>query len=118
TVTAATGGTVSQQCASTSCTITGLTNDTEYTFQVVATNDVGDSDPSVPSAVARPDVRPEKPAAPRAERGDQQLTVGWSAPENRGSAIQSYEVQVQDTSGQGISSQTVEIGRAACRGRV
>lgn len=110
TVTAATGGTVSQQCASTSCTITGLTNDTEYTFQVVATNDVGDSDPSVPSAVARPDVRPEKPAAPRAERGDQQLTVGWSAPENRGSAIQSYEVQVQDTSGQGISSQTVEGG--------
>ncbi|MEO2097222.1 MAG: fibronectin type III domain-containing protein, partial [Brachybacterium sp.] len=96
--------------ASTSCTITGLTNDTEYTFQVVATNDVGDSDPSVPSAVARPDVRPEKPAAPRAERGDQQLTVGWSAPENRGSAIQSYEVQVQDTSGQGISSQTVEGG--------
>ncbi|HJG51971.1 MAG TPA: fibronectin type III domain-containing protein, partial [Brachybacterium faecium] len=75
-----------------------------------ATNDVGDSDPSVPSAVARPDVRPEKPAAPRAERGDQQLTVGWSAPENRGSAIQSYEVQVQDTSGQGISSQTVEGG--------
>lgn len=110
TVTSATGGSVSQQCASTSCTITGLTNDTEYTFQVVATNDVGDSDPSVPSAVARPDVRPEKPAAPRAERGDQQLTVGWSAPENRGSAIQSYEVQVQDTSGQGISSQTVEGG--------
>jgi hypothetical protein len=110
TVSAATGGTVSQECASTSCTIKGLTNDTEYTFQVVATNEVGDSDPSVPSATARPDVRPDKPAPPRAERGDEQLTVAWSAPVNRGSAIQSYEVQIQDTSGQGISSQTVEGG--------
>ena len=110
TVTAATGGSVSQECESTSCTISGLTNDTEYTFQVVATNEVGDSDPSAPSATARPDVRPEKPGAPRAERGDEQLTVTWSAPVNRGSAIQSYEVQIQDTSGQGISSQTVEGG--------
>jgi hypothetical protein len=110
TVTAASGGSVSQECESTSCTISGLTNDTEYTFQVVATNEVGDSDPSVPSATARPDVRPEKPGAPRAERGDEQLTVAWSAPVNHGSAIQSYEVQIQDTSGQGTTSQTVEGG--------
>jgi hypothetical protein len=110
TVTAATGGDVSQECESTSCTITGLTNDTEYTFQVEAKNDVGPSKPSVPSAVARPDVRPEKPAPPRAERGDQQLTVTWSAPENRGSAIRSYEVQIQDTASQGTTTQTVEGG--------
>ena len=110
TVTAATGGDVTQECESTSCTITGLTNDTEYTFQVEAKNDVGTSKASVPSAVARPDVRPEKPAPPRAERGDQQLAVEWSAPENRGSAIRSYEVQIQDTESQTISSQTVEGG--------
>ena len=38
--------------ASTSCAVTGLTNGTEYSFTVVATNTTGDSDPSV--AVSRP----------------------------------------------------------------
>ena len=110
TVSTASGPAVSKECASTSCTITGLANDTEYTFQVVATNDVGTSDPSVPSAVARPDVRPEKPAAPSAERGDQQLTVAWTAPVNRGSAIEAYEIQMQNTATQEISGQEVSGG--------
>ena len=110
TVTSASGPAVTQECASTSCTITGLTNDTEYTFQVVAENDVGPSDPSVPSAVARPDVRPEKPAAPTPERGDEQLTAAWNAPVNRGSAIQTYEVQMQNTATQEISSQELSGG--------
>ena len=96
-VSSVTGPAVTQECASTSCTVTGLANDSEYTFQVVAINDVGESEPSVPSAVARPDVRPERPARPTVERGDEQLTVAWAAPTNRGSAIQSYTVQVQNT---------------------
>jgi large repetitive protein len=108
TVSSASGGAVSQECASTSCTITGLANDTEYTFQVVATNEVGDSDPSVASAVARPDVRPERPAAPSPERGDEQLTVSWTAPVNRGSAIQNYTVQMQNTATNELSKQ--ELG--------
>ena len=110
-VSSAGGGSVSQDCASTSCTITGLTNDTEYTFQVTAVNAVGESEPSVPSAVARPDVRPERPAAPSPERGDEQLTVSWTPPVNRGSAIQGYTVQIHDTrDAQAISTREIEAG--------
>src|SRR5699024_6602611 len=70
TVSTASGPKVEQECSSTSCTITGLQNDTEYSFQVVAHNDVGVSDPSAASPTARPDVRPEAPSAPSVERGD------------------------------------------------
>jgi hypothetical protein len=110
TVTTASGPAVSQDCASTSCTITELNNDTEYTFQVTSTNDVGESDPSVPSAVARPDVRPEAPAAPSAERGDGQLTVNWSAPVNRGSAIQEYALQMRNEATGAIEARTLDAG--------
>lgn len=87
-------GSFSQQCGSTTCTLQGLVNDQTYQFTVLATNEVGDSDPSPASADARPDVRPDPPAAPRAERGDQQLTVTWAAPANRGSAITSYLLEI------------------------
>lgn len=109
-VSSASGPAVSQSCASTSCTITGLSNDTEYTFQVTATNEVGTSEPSVASSVARPDVRPEKPGAPSAERGDQQLTVTWSAPVNNGSAIQRYELQLQNSASGELATRNVDPG--------
>lgn len=114
-VTSATGPAVSQDCPSTSCTITGLTNDTEYTFQVIAINEVGESEPSVPSATARPDVRPEMPAAPSAERGDSLLTVTWSAPVNRGSAIQRYEVQLQNSATGDVETREVGAGATQIR---
>lgn len=97
TVTTATGPQIEQECSSTSCTITGLQNDTEYSFQVIAHNDVGDSEASAASADARPDVRPEAPSPPSVERGDTRLTASWSAPVNRGSAIQDYDLQIQNT---------------------
>lgn len=87
-------GSFTQPCASTTCTLQGLVNDQTYQFQVVATNEVGDSDPSPASADARPDVRPDPPAAPRAERGDTQLTVTWETPANRGSAITQYLLEI------------------------
>src|SRR5690606_2079473 len=76
---------VSQECPTTTCTIGGLTNDVEYTFTVTAVNKVGDSEPSGPSAVARPDVKPERPAAPTLTFGDGQLEVDWQPPVCRGS---------------------------------
>ncbi len=107
-VRSASGPAVAQDCPSTSCTITGLTNDVEYTFQVVAINEVGESDPSTPSAVARPDVRPEAPPAPTAERGDSKLTVSWGAPVNEGSAIQKYDVQIRDGASGTLDTRVLE----------
>ena len=110
TVTSTTGPTVEQSCPSTSCTIENLKNDTEYTFAVTATNEVGESTASKASAVARPDVKPEKPSPPQAKRGDTRLTVSWDAPENRGSAIQSYDLQIQDSETGRTESRNLEGG--------
>ncbi|WP_242504471.1 Ig-like domain-containing protein [Promicromonospora panici] len=66
-----------QRCATTTCTFGGLQNNVKYTFTVVATNDVGDSEPSPKSREARPDEKPDKPAAPTLEFGDSELTVTW-----------------------------------------
>ncbi|MFE6229479.1 Ig-like domain-containing protein, partial [Streptomyces sp. NPDC057854] len=65
-------------CGTTTCTLDGLTNNVEYTFTVFATNAVGDGPSSPASAVARPDEKPDPPAAPTLEFGDQSLTVTWT----------------------------------------
>ncbi|GMA22804.1 hypothetical protein GCM10025864_05630 [Luteimicrobium album] len=84
-----------QDCVTTTCTITGLTNDQEYTFTVVANNAAGASDPSPESDVARPDERPDAPDAPTLEFGDGELTVAWTNKTYADrSAIESVNLQI------------------------
>jgi large repetitive protein len=92
-VTASPGGRT-EDCATTSCTFDGLTNDTEYTFTVEAKNAVGWSDPSPPSLPARPDAVPEAPATPTLTFGDGKLDVAWVAPSSAGSPVTSYTVEL------------------------
>ena len=76
----------------TTATITGLTNGTEYQVQVQATNSAGDSSWS-PSATAAPEDAPAAPAAPTLTYGDQSLGVEWSAPADNGQDISDYDVR-------------------------
>lgn len=66
-----------KECATTTCTLDGLTNNVTYTFTVVATNEVGDSKPSVASEEARPDEKPDPPTAPELKFGDESLEITW-----------------------------------------
>lgn len=67
----------SKACATTTCTLDGLTNNVVYTFTVFATNEVGDGPASPPSDEVRPDEKPDKPQPPTLIFGDQSLTVNW-----------------------------------------
>lgn len=91
----------SQQCASTTCVIGGLTNNVEYTFTVTASNKVGEGPASPSSAVARPDAKPSAPAAPTLAFGDRAIDLAWGTPANEGSPILEYDVQISPAVGGG-----------------
>lgn len=104
------GGEGHQSCAVvTSCTITGLKNGDEYTFEVIAKNAVGDSDPSAPSPAITPDVTPDQPAAPSGTSGDKQVALAWTAPTNDGTPITDYVVEISPPTG-GVPQQSVPGG--------
>ena len=78
--------------SATSTTVTGLVNGTTYTFQVVATNALGNSSAATSSAVTV-GTPPGPPTNVTATAGNAQATVSWNAPSNNGGlAISSYTV--------------------------
>ena len=79
--------------------ITGLTNDTEYTFEVRAVNEVG---PGGPSNTARATPGAEAPGAPtelRAKAGHERATLTWIAASDGGSAILRHEYRQKQGAG-------------------
>ncbi|WP_307802580.1 Ig-like domain-containing protein [Cellulomonas dongxiuzhuiae] len=104
-VTASPGG-IARSCASTTCTIDGLTNDVEYTFTVAARNRVGWSEESPSSAPARPDAVPDIPGAPRLVFGNQAVTASWETPVSQGSQVTSYSLEISPAPESGAATRT------------
>lgn len=95
-----------------SCTISGLTDGTEYTFRVMA-NAVGtnpDSALSDPSAAETPSVKPSAPTNVVAHAYDSganyDAMVSWTAPTTAGVTIDSYTVVTREADGDAIGATT------------
>ncbi len=95
TVTASPGGRTAT-ATTTSATVTGLTNNTSYTFTVTATNSAGTGAASVRSNAVTPEGATTAPGAPTgvtATAGNAQAGVKWTAPtSNGGATISKYTV--------------------------
>ncbi|MHB8220885.1 MAG: fibronectin type III domain-containing protein [Acidimicrobiales bacterium] len=97
TVTASgTGSGTGKTCTTTgatSCTVTGLTNGTSYTFKVVAKNTVGTGPASPASTSVTPATVPGAPRTLASSASAVSITVTWAAPlSSGGAALRSYEV--------------------------
>nr|WP_321164509.1 Ig-like domain-containing protein [Arthrobacter sp. Soil763] len=97
------GNGFSQDCATTTCTLTGLTNDVKYVFTVTATNEVGDSVPSAASNEIRPDEKPSPPDAPTVKAGDKNMVITWPAAKTEGSAVKNYNLEISPPPASGVA---------------
>lgn len=109
TVTATPGAETCNTTTATTCTVTGLTNGTAYTFTVTATNVEGVGVSSAPSAAVTPANGPGAPSAVVATPGaDGSVVVTWVAPVNdNGSPVTGYNVSV--TPGTGTCTTTTAL---------
>lgn len=83
----------SLQCAASPCTISGLTNGTQYNFTVKAHNVVGLSQPSPASPNAQPNAVPDAVTnLTQSNPQDGSLTLTWSPAHVDGTPVSSYVV--------------------------
>ena len=93
-------------------TIPGLTNGTEYGFQVRAVNTIGAGDAA--SDGATPGRAPSMPTGLAARPESETITVMWGMPaDNGGSAITDYQVRYRMNGGQWSNWMTVSGGANA-----
>jgi surface protein len=86
--------------SSASAAVTGLSNGTEYTFQVAAINAAGTGSYTQTAVGITPITSPDAPTSVTGTSGDGQVSLSWTAPaSNGGSAITDYVVQYQLASG-------------------
>jgi fibronectin type 3 domain-containing protein len=64
---------------STSCSIRGLTNGSQYTIKVIARNSAGDGAEAVVTGKVTPRGAPSAPTLRGVDAGDKQVTVRWTA---------------------------------------
>ena len=109
-LTCMTGGT-------TSCTVTGLTDGTAYTFSVTASNSAGTGPPSGPSNSVTPGIFAvsEPPKDVSVTPGNGQVTLNWIAPTNSGSGtVSSYTVTYGPTSGVAFTTAGCQTTGTSC----
>jgi len=95
-------------------TVTGLSSDVAYTFQVKATNAVGDSSYSTASSSVTATTVPATPSAPSASSPNaNQDVVSWSQPANGGTAITNYHWESNDGKSGDTAGTSVTVNQEA-----
>jgi titin len=93
TVTVSPGG-ATTSCSASPCSVTGLSNGTAYTATVYATNAVGDSVASSPSAPVTPATVPGSPTSFTTQPGNGSAVLVFDPPADNGSAIIGYQYSI------------------------
>ena len=105
-------GIVESSAATTSHTVTGLSNGTEYLLEVRAVND--SSQGAAASVTATPKTAPDNPENFRATVANGAVTLTWEAPvSNGGSAITNYQYRQSTDSGSTWNPEWTDVSGGA-----